>query len=129
MPWWQQPCSRAQSGPAKFLDRRGLASDQYPIFAEDPSESFTACKHIPQGASVPSDPPHGHRAPLRVDHFKGGRPECSGRLDRQGEDVPDAALGLDNAGRAGIDLELASQSQDLDVDAAVEHILVDAGRL
>jgi hypothetical protein len=79
---------------------------------------------------------HGFEQRILIDRHRaaafllqGGRPECSGGLDRQGEDVPDAALGLDNAGRAGIDLELTSQSQNLDVDATVEHILVDAGRL
>src|ERR1700730_16704257 len=53
----------------------------------------------------------------------------SDRFDRQGKDVTDAALRADDMGRAGIGLELASQPQDLHVDAAVEHILVNAGRL
>ena len=52
-----------------------------------------------------------------------------GGFDRQGEHVADAALGPDDSGRSRIGLELAPQPQDLHVDAAVEDILVHAGRL
>jgi hypothetical protein len=52
---------------------------------------------------------------------------CSLSLDVQRK-VADAALGPDDARRAGIDLQLAPQPQDLHIDAAVEYILVDAGR-
>jgi hypothetical protein len=53
----------------------------------------------------------------------------SERPDRQGKHVANAAFGLDDPRRARVGLELAAQSQDLHVDAAVEHILMDAGRL
>src|SRR5580700_6369820 len=53
----------------------------------------------------------------------------SGRLDRQSAQVAETALRLDDTGRSRIGLELAPQPQDLHVDAAVEHILVHAGRL
>ena len=52
-----------------------------------------------------------------------------GGFDRQSAHVADTALGLDDARCAWIGLELAAQAQDLHVDAAVEHILVHAGRL
>src|SRR6266702_3523847 len=56
---------------------------------------------------------------------------CAGleRLNRNSEAVANAALGLDNARRARVGLQLASQPQDLDVDAAVEDVFVDARRL
>ena len=53
----------------------------------------------------------------------------SERLDRQGKHIPDAALGLDDAGRVEPGLQLAPQPQNVDIDAAVEDILVRAGRL
>src|SRR5262249_31156576 len=53
----------------------------------------------------------------------------SDALDREGEDIADAALGLDDARRARIGLELAPQAQNLYVDTAVEYVFVDAGRL
>src|SRR6478609_471019 len=52
---------------------------------------------------------------------------CAGgleRLYRQSENIADAALGLDHTWRARIDLELAPQSQDLDIDAPIENVLV-----
>ena len=48
------------------------------------------------------------------------------RLHRQCEHVAYSALGLNNAWRARIGLQLAPQPQDLNVDAPVENILVDA---
>jgi hypothetical protein len=53
----------------------------------------------------------------------------SGPLDRQREHIAHTTLGLDDGGGAGVDLELAPQPQDLHIDAAIEHILVNAGRL
>src|SRR5947209_7287675 len=57
------------------------------------------------------------------------RPQSSERLDRHGEHVADPARRLDDARRARVLLELAAQSEDLDVDAAIEDVLVDAGGL
>ena len=51
---------------------------------------------------------------------------CSERFDRECEDIADASLGLDDARRARIDLKLAPQSQDLDIDAPIENILMHA---
>ena len=48
----------------------------------------------------------------------------SERFDRGCENIADAALRLNNAWRTGIDLQLASQPQDLDVDASIEDILM-----
>src|SRR5260221_3498780 len=53
----------------------------------------------------------------------------SERFDWQREDISDTSLGLDDAGRAGIGLELAPQPQDLDVDAPIADIFVDPGCL
>src|SRR6476660_9546928 len=50
-------------------------------------------------------------------------------LYRNGEYVSDTALGLDDARCAGVAFELAAQAKNLHVDAAVEDILVNAGRL
>ena len=50
-------------------------------------------------------------------------------LDGNSEHISDAALGLDDARRAGIALELAPEAEDLHVDAAIEDIFVNAGRL
>jgi hypothetical protein len=47
----------------------------------------------------------------------------SERLDGQGKHIPDAALGLDDAGRVEPGLQLAPQPQNVDIDAAVEEIL------
>jgi len=51
-------------------------------------------------------------------------PHCSERLDRECEDITDAALSLDDTWRARIDFKLAPQSQDLDIDAPIENILM-----
>ena len=53
----------------------------------------------------------------------------SGQFDRQREHVADAALCLDDAGRARIAFQFAPQPQDLYVDATVEDIFMNAGRL
>ena len=45
-------------------------------------------------------------------------------FDRQRENVADAALGLDHAWRAGIDLQLPPQPQNLDIDASIKNIFV-----
>ena len=45
-------------------------------------------------------------------------------LDRQREHVANAALGLNHARCTGIGLQLALQPQDLDIDAAIENIVV-----
>jgi hypothetical protein len=50
-------------------------------------------------------------------------------IHRHGKDVTDAALGLDDARCARVAFQLAPKAQDLHVDAAVENVLVDAGRL
>ena len=49
---------------------------------------------------------------------------ASDSLDRCGEYVADAAFGADDAWCARIALQLAPQSEDLHIDAAVENILV-----
>ncbi len=51
------------------------------------------------------------------------------RFYRQREHITDTALGSDNPRRTGIDLELAPQPQDLDVDAPIENIFVNPGGL
>src|SRR6266478_5881971 len=48
---------------------------------------------------------------------------------RRNQNIPDAALSLDDTWRTRIDLQLAPQSQDLDVDAPIENILMHTGRL
>jgi hypothetical protein len=48
----------------------------------------------------------------------------SKRLDHRCEDIADVQLGLDDALRTRIDRQLAPQSQDLDIDATIENILV-----
>jgi len=50
-------------------------------------------------------------------------------LYRNGEYISDAALGLDDARCARIALELTPQAENLHIDAAVEDIFVNAGRL
>src|SRR5690242_19913653 len=52
--------------------------------------------------------------------------EASEAFDRQGKHVADAALGSNDARRTRIGLELAPQSQDLNIDAAVENVLMHA---
>src|SRR4029079_9008641 len=48
------------------------------------------------------------------------------RFYREREDIADAALGLDDAWRAWIDFKLAPQPQDLDIDAPIENVFMDA---
>jgi hypothetical protein len=50
-------------------------------------------------------------------------------LDRNGEDIPDAALGLYHARGARIALEFAPEAKDLHVDATIENVLVGASSL
>src|SRR2546429_9007027 len=50
-------------------------------------------------------------------------------LDHDGENISDAALGLDHARRARVAFQLAPQAENLHVDAAVEDVLVHARRL
>jgi hypothetical protein len=50
-------------------------------------------------------------------------------FDGQRKYVANAAFGQDDARRVWIGLQLAPQAQDLHVDAAIEDIFVDAGRL
>ncbi len=50
----------------------------------------------------------------------------SERLDRKCEDIAEAALSLDDAWRTRIDLQFAPKSQNLDVDAPIEDILMDS---
>src|SRR6202165_2203694 len=51
---------------------------------------------------------------------------CSKRLDYRRKDIANAALRLDYTWRIRVDLELASQTQDLDIDASVENVLADS---
>src|SRR5262245_8108412 len=50
----------------------------------------------------------------------------SNPLDRNGEHITYAALGLDDARRARVAFELAPQAKNLHVDAAIENILMHA---
>src|SRR5499427_6609456 len=50
----------------------------------------------------------------------------SNPLDRNGEHITYAALGLNNARRARVAFELAPQAKNLHVDAAIENILMHA---
>jgi hypothetical protein len=45
-------------------------------------------------------------------------------LDGQDKDIADTTFGPDNTRCAGINFELPSESKDLDIDAAVKHVLV-----
>jgi hypothetical protein len=56
--------------------------------------------------------------------IRAGFPSFLERFYRQREHITDTALGSDNARRTGIDLELAPQPQDLDIDAPIENIFV-----
>jgi hypothetical protein len=51
------------------------------------------------------------------------------RFDRQREDITNAALSPDHTRRTRIDLEFAPQPQDLNIDAFIENIFVNSGRL
>src|SRR5208282_792070 len=50
-------------------------------------------------------------------------------LDRLRKDVSDSPLGLDHLRRAWVLFQLAAETQDLHVDAAIEDVLVDPRRL
>jgi len=50
-------------------------------------------------------------------------------LDRRRKHVADAALGPDEARRAGVGLELAPQAQNLHVDRSIVDVVVEAARL
>ena len=47
-------------------------------------------------------------------------------LDRQGEDIADAAFGRDDRRRIRTSLQFASQPQDLHIEASIEDVLMDA---
>ena len=53
----------------------------------------------------------------------GQRGWLSDPLDRNGEHISHAALGLDDARRAGVAFELASEAKNLHVDAAIEGVV------
>src|SRR5262245_1868686 len=53
----------------------------------------------------------------------------SNPLDRNGEHISHAALGLDDARGVRVAFELAPQAKNLHVDAAIENIFVHAGGL
>ena len=53
-------------------------------------------------------------------------PRRSDRLDRQDEQVTDAAQGADDQRAACVDLELPTQPQHLDVNASIEYVLPDS---
>jgi hypothetical protein len=59
----------------------------------------------------------------------GGQELVSEPLDRNRKHIANPTLGLDDLGCAGIALKLAAQTQNLHVDAAIEHIFMDARRL
>src|SRR3979409_579224 len=68
-----------------------------------------------------------HRAPLKLLPKDGSSPlRRSKRLDHSRKDRANAALCLDYTRRIRLDLELASQTQDLDIDASVENVLADS---
>ena len=48
-------------------------------------------------------------------------------LHLPGEQISDASFGLDNLGCARVALLLAAKAENLDVDAAIEHVFVDPG--
>ena len=49
-------------------------------------------------------------------------------LDRQRKNIANAALGPDHPRRIRINLQLASQPQDLNIDAAIEDIFMNSRR-
>src|SRR3981081_486856 len=53
----------------------------------------------------------------------------SERLDREREDIADAALGLDHARGTGVDFQVAPEPEELDIDAPIENIFVSSGGL
>src|SRR5262245_34671531 len=63
----------------------------------------------------------------RAEWAAAARPDGrSNPLDRDGEHISHAALGLDDARRARVAFELAPQAKNLHVDAAIENILMHA---
>jgi len=50
-------------------------------------------------------------------------------LDGQGEHITNTTFGLDDARGTRIGLELSAEPEDLHIDAAIEHVLVDPRRL
>src|SRR5262249_5569051 len=54
---------------------------------------------------------------------------CSKALDRQRKNIANAALGLDHARSVRINLQLAPQPQDLNIDAPIEHIFMNSRRM
>lgn len=56
----------------------------------------------------------------------GKRLRRSKRLDYSRKDIANAALRLDYTWRIRVDLELASQTRDLSIDASVENVLPDS---
>ena len=54
---------------------------------------------------------------------------CSKALHRQRKNIADAALGLDHARCIRINLQLAPQSQDLNIDAPIEDIFMNSRRI
>ncbi len=57
------------------------------------------------------------------------RPRLSEYFDRKREYVTDAALRLNDARHAGVDFKFAPQAEHLHIDAAIEDVFVNAGRL
>src|ERR1700681_3781550 len=51
---------------------------------------------------------------------------CSKRLDYRRKDIANAALRLDYTWRIRVDLELASQTKNLDINASVENVPADS---
>jgi hypothetical protein len=56
-------------------------------------------------------------------------PICSKALHRQHKNIADAALGLDHARCIRINLQLAPQPQDLNIDAPIEDIFMNSRRM
>ena len=62
----------------------------------------------------------------RAEWAAAARPDGrSNPLDRNGEHISHAALGLDDTRRARVTFELAPQAKNLHVDAAIEDILME----
>jgi hypothetical protein len=59
-----------------------------------------------------------------IEEMPGKRLRRSKRLDHSRKDIANAALRLNYTWRIRVDLELASQARDLDIDASVENVLV-----
>jgi hypothetical protein len=54
---------------------------------------------------------------------------CSKALHRQRKNIADAALGLDHARCIRINLQLAPQAQDLNIDAPIEDMFMNSRRI